>query len=111
MQIWTFSKHHTFKYEFWEKTQYSNMNFWCFLVAPGLLEGVDLHNPLYLRGIMTINYQETGQEHIYNLHNLAMVASGWLSISVVSFETNKILNETGHSYVFQKNAILYCQYY
>ena len=34
MQIWTFSKHHTFKYDFWEKTQYSNMNFWCFLVTP-----------------------------------------------------------------------------
>ena len=36
MQIWTFSKHHIFKYDFWEKTQYSNMNFWCFLVTPGL---------------------------------------------------------------------------
>ena len=35
MQIWTFSKHHTFKYDFWEKTQYSNMKFWCFLVTPG----------------------------------------------------------------------------
>ena len=34
MQIWTFSKHHTFKYDFWEKTQYSNMKFWCFLVTP-----------------------------------------------------------------------------
>ena len=34
MQIWTFSKHHIFKYDFWEKTQYSNMNFWCFLVTP-----------------------------------------------------------------------------
>ena len=34
MQIWTFSKHHTFRYDFWEKTQYSNMNFWCFLVTP-----------------------------------------------------------------------------
>ena len=34
MQIWTFSKHHTFKYDFWEKTQYSNMNLWCFLVTP-----------------------------------------------------------------------------
>ena len=32
--MWTFSKHHTFKYDFWEKTQYSNMNFWCFLVTP-----------------------------------------------------------------------------
>ena len=42
-----------------------------------LLEGVDLHNFLYLCGIMTINYQEIGQEHIYNLHNLAMVDSGW----------------------------------
>ena len=37
MQIWTFSKHHTFKYDFWEKTQYSNMNFWCFLVTPVVL--------------------------------------------------------------------------
>ena len=35
MQIWTFSKHHIFKYDFWEKTRYSNMNFWCFLVTPG----------------------------------------------------------------------------
>ena len=34
MQIWTFSKHHIFKYDFWEKTQYSNMNFWCYLVTP-----------------------------------------------------------------------------
>jgi len=34
MQIWTFSKHHIFKYDFWEKTQYSNKNFWCFLVTP-----------------------------------------------------------------------------
>ena len=34
MQIWTFSKHQTFKYDFREKTQYSNMNFWCFLVTP-----------------------------------------------------------------------------
>ena len=34
MQIWTFSKHHIFKYDFWEKTRYSNMNFWCFLVTP-----------------------------------------------------------------------------
>ena len=34
MQIWTFSKHQTFKYDFWEKTQYSKMNFWCFLVTP-----------------------------------------------------------------------------
>ena len=36
MQIWTFSKHQTFKYDFWEKTQYSNMNFWCFLVTPDI---------------------------------------------------------------------------
>ena len=36
MQIWTFSKHHIFKYDFWEKTRYSNMNFWCFLVTPGI---------------------------------------------------------------------------
>ena len=41
MQIWNFrhanmdfSKHHIFKYDFREKTQYSNMNFWCFLVTP-----------------------------------------------------------------------------
>ena len=34
MQIWTFSKHPIFKYDFWEKTRYSNMNFWCFLVTP-----------------------------------------------------------------------------
>ena len=34
MQIWTFSKHHIFKYDFWEKTRYSNMNFWCFLFTP-----------------------------------------------------------------------------
>ena len=37
MQIWTFSKHHIFKYDFWENTQYSNMNFWCFLVTPAFL--------------------------------------------------------------------------
>ena len=35
--MWTFSKHHTFKYDFWEKTQYSNMNFWDFLFTPALL--------------------------------------------------------------------------
>ena len=34
MQVWTFSKHHTFKYDLWEKTQYSNMNFGCYLVTP-----------------------------------------------------------------------------
>ena len=34
MQIWTFSKHHIFRYNFWEKTWYSNMNFWCFLFTP-----------------------------------------------------------------------------
>ena len=34
MQIWTFSKHHILKYDFWEKTRYSNMNFRCFLVTP-----------------------------------------------------------------------------
>ena len=34
MQMWIFSKHHIFKYDFWEKTQYSNMNFWCFLFTP-----------------------------------------------------------------------------
>ena len=38
MQIWTFSKHHIFKYDFWEKTRYSNMNFWCFLVTPELVK-------------------------------------------------------------------------
>ena len=37
MQIWTFSKHHKLKYDFWEKTQYSNMNFWCFLVTPAFV--------------------------------------------------------------------------
>ena len=36
MQMWIFSKHHIFKYDFWEKTQYSNMNFWCFLFTPDL---------------------------------------------------------------------------
>ena len=34
IQIWTFSKHHIFKYNFWEKTRYSVMNFWCFLFTP-----------------------------------------------------------------------------
>ena len=34
MQIGIFSKHHIFKYDFWEKTRYSNMNFRCFLVTP-----------------------------------------------------------------------------
>ena len=27
-------KRHIFKYDFWEKTQYLNMNVWCFLVTP-----------------------------------------------------------------------------
>ena len=30
-----FLKRHIFKYDFWEKPQYSNMKFWCFLVTPG----------------------------------------------------------------------------
>ena len=34
MQIWIFSKHPVFKYDFWEMTWYSNMNFWCFLFTP-----------------------------------------------------------------------------
>ena len=36
MQIWIFSKHPVFKYDFWEKTWYSNMNFWCLLFTPDL---------------------------------------------------------------------------
>ena len=34
MQIWNFSKHPVFKYDFWEITWYLNMNFWCFLFTP-----------------------------------------------------------------------------
>ena len=36
MQKWIFSKHPIFKYDFWEKTWYSNMNFWCLLFTPGI---------------------------------------------------------------------------
>ena len=35
MQIWISSKHPTFKYDFCEKTQYSNMNFCGFSFTPG----------------------------------------------------------------------------
>ena len=34
MQIWIFSKHHTFKYDFWEKNRYANMNFLGLLFTP-----------------------------------------------------------------------------
>ena len=50
-------------------------NFWH---TPGG-SGLDFHNPLYLLGIITINYQKIGREHIYNLSNHAMVASGWFT--------------------------------
>ena len=36
MQMWIFFKHQIFKYDLREKTQYSNMNFWCFLVTPAM---------------------------------------------------------------------------
>ena len=29
-----FSKYPVFKYDFWEKIRYSNMNFWCLLFTP-----------------------------------------------------------------------------
>ena len=35
MQIWISSKHPTFKYDFCENAQYSNMNFCGFLFTPG----------------------------------------------------------------------------
>ena len=56
MQIWTFSKHHTFKYDFREKTQYSNMNFWCFLVTPGPDKSITRHQP---GGICTYKNQNS----------------------------------------------------
>ena len=34
MQIQVSLKCPIFRYDFWETTQYSNMNFWCFLVTP-----------------------------------------------------------------------------
>ena len=42
MQIWIFSKHHTFKYDFWEKTRYANMNFLGLLFTPDITATVNL---------------------------------------------------------------------
>ena len=45
MQIEICFKCPIFKYDFWETTQYSNMNFWCFLVTPGIVGDI-LHSVL-----------------------------------------------------------------
>ena len=42
MQIWIFSKHHTFKYDFWEKNRYANMNFLGLLFTPDITATVNL---------------------------------------------------------------------
>ena len=69
MQIWTFWKHHTFKYDFWEKTQYSNMNFWRFLVTPASnKEHIDTHNHSIIYIFIYFScaqYLLTGQSYDY----------------------------------------------
>ena len=56
MQIWTFSKHHIFKYYFWEKTRYSNTNIWCFFVTSA---------KDYSISIFSRNFNSTNDSKVY----------------------------------------------
>ena len=105
MQIWTFTKLHTFKYDFWEKTQYSNMNFWCFLVTPVFKSANRTNWSQVTIGRKLQDGNITGNHSFQSRHNAGQAGEGGkegLSPFLKSFESAE------SAMYKQLNCLVYC---